>query len=117
MDRGSSAEPLSWLIVPSAVVLIASALTLPLQPYTGVAMRGPEVMSVDRGSPGAAAGLVPGTRLEGWSPTLDALRGPLAEARPGVSLPLTRERDGAREAVRLIPAALQIGRASCSGRG
>src|SRR5438132_11151165 len=109
MDRGSSAEPLSWLIVPSAVVLIASALTLSLQPYTGVAMRGAEVMSVDRGSPGAAAGLVPGTRLEGWSPTLDALRGPLAEARPGVPLPLTRERDGAREALRLMPAALPPG--------
>ena len=57
MDRGSSAEPLSWLVVPSAAVLVASALTLPLQPYTGVALRGGEVMSVDRGSPGAAAGL------------------------------------------------------------
>ena len=109
MDRGSSAEPLSWLIVPSAIVLVASALTLPQQPYTGVAMRGDVVMSVDRGSPGASAGLAPGMRLEGSSPTLDALRGPLAEARPGTPLPLTREQHGERDAVRLMPTALPSG--------
>ena len=109
MERGSSTEPLSWLVVPAAAVLVASALTLPLQPYTGVAMRGDEVMSVDRGSPGAAAGLVPGMRLEGSSPTLDALRGPLADARPGVELPLTREHAGEREAISVLPARLPSG--------
>jgi hypothetical protein len=109
MERGSSTEPLSWLVVPSAAVLVASALTLPLQPYTGVAMRGDQVMSVDRGSPGAAAGLTPGMRLEGSSPTLDALRGPLADARPGVPLPLTSERGGERSALSVLPTRLPGG--------
>ncbi len=109
MDRGSSAEPLSWLIVPAAGILIASALSLSLQPYTGVTLRGDEVMSVVPGSPGAAAGLAGGDRLAGRSPAMNALRGPLVEARPGVALRLTRERAGRRLPVWLVPSVQPVG--------
>jgi hypothetical protein len=32
MDRGAPAEPLSWLLLPAAAMLLASALSLPLSP-------------------------------------------------------------------------------------
>lgn len=109
MERGSSTELLSWLIVPAAGVLVASALSMPLQPYTGISLRGDVVMAVEPGSPGAMAELDRGDRLESPAPALDALRGPLAGALPGVALMLERERTGNREPVRLIPSALPPG--------
>ena len=39
MDRGPSSNLLSGLMAPLAVVLVASALSLPLQPYTGLSLR------------------------------------------------------------------------------
>jgi hypothetical protein len=64
MDRGAPAEPLSWLILPAAAMLLASALSLPSQPYTGLTLRGDEVMAVVPDSPGDIAGIRTGDRLE-----------------------------------------------------
>ena len=57
MDRGTTAHPLSWLLVPVAGALVASALSLPAQPYTGLIMRDDRVVVVVPASPGARAGL------------------------------------------------------------
>ena len=54
MDRGTSSHPLSWLLVPVAAALVASALSLPAQPYTGLVMRQDRVV-VDRFTDGYEA--------------------------------------------------------------
>src|SRR6185503_6794968 len=51
------ASLLSWLLVPAAALLVASALTLDRQPYTGIVSRDDLVAAVDPGSPGERAGL------------------------------------------------------------
>ena len=109
MDRGVSAEPLSWLMVPAAVTVVAAALTLGLQPYTGVTLRGNEIMAVLPGSPGDAAGLAPGDLLASPSPAMDAVRGPMSRARPGTPLSLMRARAGVKSPVLLRPAPLPTG--------
>jgi sigma-B regulation protein RsbU (phosphoserine phosphatase) len=103
MDRAASAETLSWLVAPAALLLVASALTLPLQPYTGVTLRGDRVMAVVPGSPGERAGIAPGDRLADPAGRVDALGGPLAAARPGQELVLLRRRPEATEPIRLLP--------------
>ena len=109
MERGAPAGMLSWLVVPVATILVASALSLAYQPYTGLVLRGFEVIEVMPGSPGEVAGIARADRLTGGSPAMDALRGPLTGARPGHSIELERQRDGRTDTVRLVPAPLPPG--------
>ncbi len=97
-------------MVPVAWVLLVSSLSLPHRAYTGVSLQ-PEgrIGSVDDGSPGHAAGLVPGDRL--FAPGADRASellsaGPLAAAEPGVPLVVERERAGQRVPVWLVPRGL-----------
>jgi len=103
MDRGAPAEPLSWLILPAAAMLLASALSLPSQPYTGLTLRGDEVMAVVPDSPGDIAGIRTGDRLEATSRRADDLQGPLAGARPGHAVELMRRREDRLERLDLFP--------------
>ena len=109
MDRGAPGGMLSWLVVPVATILVASALSLAFQPYTGLVLRGLEVIEVVPGSPGEVAGIARGDRLAGGSRAMDVLRGPLAEAQPGYSIELERQREGRTDRVRLVPAPLPSG--------
>lgn len=99
-----------WLLLPAAWVLLASGLSLHEHAYTGISLRSNgSVVSVDPGSPGAMAGVVPGDRLLPADSTRkgDALSpGPLATAAPGEPLLVLRERGGARAPVWLAPRAL-----------
>src|SRR5437762_5505620 len=103
MDRGASAEPFSWLILPAATMLLASALTLPLHPYSGLTLRGNEVMAVVADSPGERAGLRVGDRLQSAADASGDLDGPLARAQPGVPIELVRRRGDRFAAVDLLP--------------
>ncbi len=106
MDRGTSAHPLTWLLIPVASALVVSALSLPAHPYTGLRMRDDQVVAVDPGSPGARAGL----RTEDRLASLDSgggpwqrLQGPIASAAPAKPLRLERIRDGLRRPIWLVP--------------
>jgi len=103
MDRGAPAEPLSWLILPAAAMLLASALSLPSQPYTGLTLRGDEVMAVVPDSPGDHAGIRSGDRLHIPDQPPDELQGPLAGARPGEPIDLVRRRGDRTDRVDLQP--------------
>ncbi len=103
MDRGAPAEPLSWLIVPAAAALLASALGLPQQPYTGLTLRGDEVMAVLADSPGDRAGIAVGDHIQSASETADDVNGPLARARPGAPLQLIRRRHESADRIELLP--------------
>ncbi len=108
MDRGSSSPLLSWMLVPVTIALVLSALSLPRQPYTGLALRGDWVANVDAASPAARAGFVRGDRVlppRGGS----RLASPLADAVPGVSVTVLRERGGRISEVPLVPATLPQG--------
>jgi hypothetical protein len=111
MDRRSASSLLTWLLLPVAAYLIQSALTLPGLAYTGVALRGNLVASVDPGSPGAFARLAPGDRLVARGDhTERPVRGdPFRGAAPGHPLMLDRIRAGARQPVWLVPAPLPSG--------
>jgi serine phosphatase RsbU (regulator of sigma subunit) len=109
MERAASTETLSWLVAPAAALLVASALTLPLQPYTGVTLRGDMVMSVVPGSPGDQAGIQVGDRLVDSAGRADALGGPLAAARPGQELVLQRWLGSEPQPVHLVASALPSG--------
>jgi serine phosphatase RsbU (regulator of sigma subunit) len=96
-----------WLMLPVAWVLLASNLSLPQRAYTGISLQ-PDgrIGSVDPGSPGESAGLVPGDRLRspGGGRAEQVLSpGPLAHAAPGTPLVVLRERAGAERAVWLVP--------------
>ena len=106
MEHGTTSHPLTWLLIPVAGALVASALSLPAQPYTGMVMREDRVVAVDPGSPGARGGIRAGDRL--FSPDPGAtvwrrLQSPLAAAAPERPLRLDRVRDGVRRAVWLVP--------------
>jgi len=106
MDRGATAHPLSWLLAPVAGALIASALSLPGQPYTGLVLREDRVIQVSPGGPGARAGLRAGDRLSARRPDRAGWRwtqSPTASATPGVPLRLDRRRDGVTRPVWLVP--------------
>ena len=105
MDRGSSSPLLSWLLVPVTLALVLSALSLPHQPYTGLALRGGWVAYVAPGSPAARAGFMQRDRV---LPPVDQSRlaSPLARAVPGVPMTLLRERGTRVEEVILTPATL-----------
>ncbi|MBI3539215.1 MAG: hypothetical protein HY076_02965, partial [Candidatus Eisenbacteria bacterium] len=112
MDRGPSAHPLTWLLMPAAAVLVASALSLPAQPYTGMVLREDRVLAVIPGGPAARAGIAPGDRLtlrddpgDPWR----AFRSFTSAARPGRSLLVVRDRAGDRRLVWMLPTPLPDG--------
>ena len=112
MDRGTSAHPLTWFLIPVAGALVASALSLPAQPYTGLRMRDDQVVAVDPGSPGSRAGLRAGDRLGRFGPDggpWHRLQPPIASAAPAEPLRLERIRDGARQPIWLVPDPLPDG--------
>src|SRR5438552_14132439 len=110
MERSASSL-LSWLLVPVAAMLVASAVSLPQRPYTGLVLRGAEVITVLPGSPAARAGaragdrLVPAPGTEGEH-DIDRL---LSGAAPGRPLTLEIERGGDHLRVWLVPATLPDG--------
>jgi serine phosphatase RsbU (regulator of sigma subunit) len=94
-------------MLPVAWILVASNLSLPQRAYTGISIQ-PDgrIGSVDPGSPGAIAGLVPGDRLRspGAGRAEQVLSpGPLANATPGTPLVVERERGGVARVVWLVP--------------
>ena len=112
MERGTTSHPLTWLLVPVAGALVASALSLPAQPYTGMVMREDRVVAVDPGSPGARGDMRPGDRLvppDAGGSVWRRLQSPLAAAAPERALRLERLRDGARQPVWLVPDRLPDG--------
>ena len=97
-------------MLPVALVLLASNLSLRDRAYTGVSLR-PDgrVGAVDAGSPGWTAGLAPGDRVRSpeSGPGGDVFSpGPLAAAEPGLPLVVMRERVGHETPVWLVPRAL-----------
>ncbi len=104
MRHGWSAPLLAWLLIPAATVLVLSALGIPRQPYTGLALQGDRVAGVVPGSPGDRASLLAGDRLTlPASPGEAVGPGPLASASPGRPLLLERRRAGERAMVWLAP--------------
>jgi phosphoserine phosphatase RsbU/P len=109
VDRPGPGFQLRWLLLPASWVLLASGLSLHEQAYTGISVHGGSVESVDVGSPGALAGIVPGDRLlaADSSRIADVLApDPISSAAPGEPLLVLRERAGVRSLVWLAPRAL-----------
>ena len=109
MDRGASVTAFSWLMAPATAILLASALSLPHRPYTGITLRGEQAMGVVPGSPGARAGIAPGDRVSAAGARRDEFQGPLHAARPGTPLALVRRRGAESVRVQVVPAPLPPG--------
>ena len=103
MDRGNSSPLLSWLLLPVTAALIMSALSLPLQPYAGLVLRGENVVAVVPGGPAERAGLAPGDRLIPLPGQPAFTRSPMAYAVPGEPMVLLRERDHRLATIRMVP--------------
>src|SRR5438093_10027224 len=104
MDRNPTSVLLSWILLPVAAYLALSAFSLPHRAYTGLAIRGDLVVTVDPGSPGDRAGLRPGDRLTA-APGQAGLRSrdPLLWVTPGVPITLTRIRGVESQPIWLAP--------------
>ena len=109
MDRGASVTVFSWLMAPAAAILLASALSLPHRPYTGITLRGEQAMGVVPGSPGARAGIAVGDRVTAAGVRNDEFHGPFHAARPGLPLALVRRRGAGSIPIELVPAPLPPG--------
>lgn len=96
MDRGPLSLVLSALLLAVGAAVALTALSLPVQPYTGLALRGEHVLGVAPGGPGDLADIRPGDRLRLPESSLPAgrTRGALAHALPGIPLALQVERAG-----------------------
>jgi len=103
MERGPSSHLLTSLMAPIAVVLVASALSLPLQAYTGLSLREDRIAVVMPEGPGELAGLRPGDRLLLPGAPAASSHAVLREALPDHPLTLVRERRGERRPVWLVP--------------
>src|SRR5258706_62085 len=101
MERRTPSAPLTWLLLPVVAYLAQSALGLSGRAYTGLALRGDLVASVDRGSPGQRAGLVAGDRVSGTAARLGS--DPLAAAVAGRPLTLLRQRGATVRPAWLVP--------------
>ena len=108
MDRSASSL-FSWLLMPVAVLLVLSAVSLPRRPYTGLLQRDSEVISVLPDSPAARAGARPGDRLVAAPGTGRGTASLATGAAPGRPLPVTIERDGVRRSLWLVPEPLPSG--------
>lgn len=108
MVRGPLDRFLTWLLLPAALALVISALTMSGHGYTGVSLSDGEVATVDAGSPGERAGLRRGDRLRSSGPDRTSALAPdaLGRVTPGRPIVLQRERDGITTAVWLAPEAL-----------
>jgi len=107
MKRSVADRLLTLLIVPASLGLVVSALTLSRHAYTGVTVT-PDghVQTVEPGSPGALAGLVPGDRiaLAGRGLVPDALDpDPFRRAAPGEPMLLRRDRGRGADLVWIAP--------------
>ena len=107
MDRSTTSHLFSLLLFPVAAILALSALTLPLQPYTGVALQGDRVATIEPGSPGQQAGLAPGDVLAASPRSL--ISNPLSAAVPERPLPLEIRRGSERRVAWLAPVPLPDG--------
>ena len=110
MERSASSL-LSWLLVPVAAMLVASAVSLPQLPYTGLVMHGAEVITVLPDGPGARAGAREGDRVL-WVFDGDGRHDAdrlLTGASPGRPLTLLVARGAARRSLWLVPATLPDG--------
>jgi serine phosphatase RsbU (regulator of sigma subunit) len=97
------------MLVPVTTALVLSALSLPRQPYTGLALRGDRVAEVVPGGPGATAGLRPGDHLLPATGQPSPFLSVLAPAAPGQPLELLCERGDRIVPIRLVPATLPDG--------
>ncbi len=108
MERSPASSLISWILLPVAAYLMWSALSLPWRAYTGLALRGDLVASVDPRSPGERAGVVAGDRLSpaGTAGVRGAERDPLRSATPGAPIRMLRQRNGEARAVWIAPESL-----------
>lgn len=107
MARAPLDRFLTWLLLPAAFALVASALTLSRHAHTGLSLREGRVATVVPGGPGDRAGLRPGDRLRRTGSVAGAFSSDVLEhAVPGRPLDLVRERSGASSPVWLVPEAL-----------
>jgi serine phosphatase RsbU (regulator of sigma subunit) len=105
MERGPLSLAISGLLLAVGAAVALTALSLPMQPYTGLTLRGDHVAGVAARSPGEAAGIRAGdrVRLPGTSHPSGRTRGALAQALPGIPLPLEVQRAGSRLDVTVTP--------------
>jgi hypothetical protein len=105
MDRGPLSLLLSGLLLAVGAAVALTALSLPMQPYSGLSLQGTRVAAVTADGPGARAGIEPGDRIQLPDPTREVTRarGPLARALPGVPLGLIVERGEQSIEVSLLP--------------
>ncbi|MBK7368534.1 MAG: SpoIIE family protein phosphatase [Candidatus Eisenbacteria bacterium] len=108
MSRETVDRFLTWLLLPAALALVTSALTLSSRAYTGLSLSQDRVVTVQPGSPGEHAGILPGDRLfaTGASRSTVLTAGPLERARPGRPVVVQRSRDGETTTAWLVPSAL-----------
>ena len=108
MSRETVDRFLTWLLLPAALALVTSALTLSSRAYTGLSLSQDRVVTVQPGSPGEHAGILPGDRLfaTGASRSTVLTAGPLERARPGRPVVVQRSRDGETPTAWLVPSAL-----------
>jgi serine phosphatase RsbU (regulator of sigma subunit) len=108
--RPTTSALLAWLLVPVAAYLVQSALSLPERAYTGLALRGDLVATVEPGSPGERAGLRPGDRLRAPGRSQPGLASdPLAGTVAGRPMTLLRYRGAEARPVWLAPDPLPPG--------
>ncbi len=108
MTRESVDRFLTWLLLPAALALVTSALTLSGRAYTGLSLSEDRVVTVQPGSPAARAGLLPGDRIlpAGADRSTVLAASALERVRPGRPVELQRTRDGITSHAWLVPEAL-----------
>ena len=107
MKQGGSGWLLAVLFAATTLTLGGSALSLPVQPFTGLVLQSGRVIRVMAGSPGDQAGLRRGDELFLARDVRGvAAPNPLATAAPGHGILLRREAAGGEDRVWIVPATL-----------